>query len=72
MNIIGVKFKIFILTVCVENVTVRALINGQAGPTQNVHFVSDNRPFVLLQDSGTHIDTLSEVSIYPFMGVSAV
>lgn len=44
MNIIGVKFKIVILIVCIENVTVKALINGQAGHIQNVHFVSDNRP----------------------------
>lgn len=27
MNIIGVKFKIVILIVCIENVTVKALIN---------------------------------------------
>lgn len=43
MNIVGVKFKIVIL-IQIENVIVKALINGQTGPIQNVHFVSDNRP----------------------------
>lgn len=43
INIIGVKFKVVILIVCIENITVKALINSQAGPIQNVHFVADNR-----------------------------
>lgn len=28
MNIVGVKFKIVILKICIENVTVKALINS--------------------------------------------
>lgn len=47
MNIVGVKFKIVIVIIRIENVSVKALINGETGPVQNIHFVSDNRPICL-------------------------
>lgn len=72
MNVAGVKFKIVILIIQMENVIVKALINGQTGPIQNVHFVSDSR-LGFFSPGFRYTHSYSARSFdFSFMGISAI